>query len=61
MRLLSRFKKPASSGTPVTDAIARQIADLVTAGRVDEADALAKSTNSPAYAALASFRYIDAE
>jgi hypothetical protein len=59
MGLLDRFKRPALAGVPVTDDIARRIAEHVNAGRTDEASALAESTDNPRYASLAAFRYID--
>lgn len=61
MGILDRFKRPAppNAGTPVTDDIARRIADHVNNDRPDEASALAESTNNPQHAALLAFRYID--
>lgn len=59
MSLLTRFKRPTPTGTPVTDELAHQIAALVNAGRTDEATALANTTSNPTYASLAAFRYID--
>lgn len=64
MSLFRRSSKPTEPldlNAPVDQAVARQVAALVNAGKVRAADRLCATTAYPRETAFAAFRYIDVD
>ncbi len=64
MSLLRRRPKPAEPlkiGASLDDAVVRQVAALVNAGKTDAAQRLCDKQPHPRETAFAAFRYIDAD
>ncbi|MER7154660.1 hypothetical protein [Streptomyces lydicus] len=62
MSLFRRRPKPTEPlnlDAPLDDAVVRQVAALVNAGKVDAADRLCRKTPHPRETAFAAFRYIN--